>query len=48
MAAIHLALWLYDNLEFFVVNQRTAAVMMTRKVIDVLRPTCSLSASKIP
>src|SRR3984885_12410811 len=48
IAAIHRALWLYDSLEFFVINQRMAAVIMARKVIDVLRPTCSLSASKIP
>jgi hypothetical protein len=48
IAVIHLALWLYDNLEFLVINQRTAAVITARKVIDVLRPTCSLSASKIP
>jgi hypothetical protein len=48
MAAIHRALWLYDSREFLVINQRTATVITARKVMDVLRPTCSLSASNIP
>ena len=46
-AATDLALWLYDNLEFLVINQSTAAVSSTRKDKDVFRPTVSLSASKI-
>jgi len=39
---------LYDNLVFLVIGKSTAVVSNTSKEKDVLRPTFSLSASKIP
>jgi hypothetical protein len=48
IAATHLVLCSYDQFEFLVISQSTVAVSRTRKNTDVLRPTFSLSASKIP